>query len=448
MKNNSHSSRRSFIKKSAIVAAGIPLVGSMACASPSKIIGANDTINVAVTGINSRGGGLLRTIMKLDKVNVVALCDVDTKVLEKRGAQVKEKTGKTPKLVQDFRKLIEDKSIDAVFIATADHTHAPFSILALQAGKHVYCEKPVSQNPHEGFLFVEAQKKYGKLVQIGNQQRSAPTSKQAMMDIAEGIIGEVYEGKAWYANDRKSIGIGKPSAVPDHIDWDLWQGPAPRVPFKDNYVHYNWHWFKHWGTGEIVNNGMHEMDICRWALGAVMPTKVTSQGGRFHFKEDDWEFFDTQVARFEFEGGKSLTWDGRSCNKQRLYNRGRGVVLYGTNGSILLDRNDYYVYDRNGKEIKHLSEKSKSQTTNIVGTGGLTDYHIDNFLQAIRTGIALNAPVEDAHTSSHLCHLGNMAQFAGAALEIDTKTGKVLNNAMAMKSWKREYANGWEPKLS
>ncbi len=447
MKNNFHTSRRSFLKKSAVLAAGIPLVSSMACAS-SRIIGANDTINVAVTGLNSRGGGLLKTIMGLDKVNVVALCDVDSKVLEKRGAQVKEKTGKTPKLEKDFRKLMEDKDIDAVFIATADHTHAPFSIMALQAGKHVYCEKPVSQNPHEGFLLVEAQKKYGKLVQIGNQQRSAPTSKQAMMDIAEGIIGDVYEGKAWYANDRKSIGNGKAVQVPDHIDWDLWQGPAPRVPFKDNYVHYNWHWFRHWGTGEIVNNGMHEMDICRWALGAVMPTTVTSQGGRFHFQEDDWEFFDTQIARFEFEGGKSLTWEGRSCNGHKQYNRGRGVILYGSEGSILLDRNDYFVYDRGGKEIKHLSEKSKSQTTNIVGTGGLTDYHIDNFLQAIRTNIPLNAPVVDAHTSSHLCHLGNMAQDAQQILKVDPKTGKVTNNDTVMKTWKREYANGWEPKLS
>ena len=446
MKNNFHTTRRSFLKKSAVLAAGVPLVGSIACAS-SRVIGANDTVNVAVTGLNSRGGGLLKTIMGLEKVNVVALCDVDSKVLEKRGAQVKKKMGKTPKLEKDFRKLLENKDIDAVFIATADHTHAPFSIMAVQAGKHVYCEKPVSHNPHEGFLLVEVQKKYGKLVQIGNQQRSAPTTQQAMMDIAEGIIGNVYEGKAWYANNRGTIGNGKAASVPGHIDWDLWQGPAPRVPFKDNYVHYNWHWFRHWGTGEIANNGMHEMDICRWALGAVMPTKVISQGGRFHFQEDDWEFFDTQIARFEFEGGKSLTWDGRSCNGHKPYNRGRGVMLYGTEGTILLDRNDYFVYDRSGKEIKHLIEKSKSQTTNIVGTGGLTDLHIDNFLQAIRTNIPLTAPVADANISGHLCHLGNMAQDAGQILTVDTATGKVTNNDTVMKTWKREYEQGWEPKL-
>jgi len=438
--------RRSFLQKSTVMAAGIPFMAGTAC-SATSILGANDTINVAVVGINSRGNGLLRTILKLDKVNVVALCDVDSKVLEKRGAQVKEQTGKTPKLEKDFRKLIEDKDIDAVFIASADHTHTPFSIYALQAGKHVYCEKPVSHNANEGFLLVEAQKKYGKLVQIGNQQRSAPTSQEIMKNISAGIIGEVYEGKAWYANDRKSIGTGKKVSVPTHLDWDLWQGPAPRRVYKDNYVHYNWHWFRHWGTGEICNNGMHEMDICRWALGTVIPKRVTSQGGRFHFPNDDWEFFDTQIARFEFEGGKSLTWEGRSCNGHKQYERGRGVMLYGTEGTILMDRNDCYVYDRGGKEIKHLSEKNKSQTTNIVGTGGLTDLHIHNFLEAIRTGIPLNAPVSDANNSNHLCHLGNMAMDAGGTIDVDSTTGKVLNNTKIMKSWEREYESGWAPKL-
>ena len=447
MKNqHTTTTRRIFIKKSAVLAAGMPLMGSVAC-SAARVIGANDTVNVAVIGLNSRGGGLLNTLLNLEKVNVIALCDVDAKVLEKRAAAVKDATGKSPKLEKDFRKLIENKNIDAVFIATADHTHAPFSIYALQAGKHVYCEKPCSQNLEEGELLVKAQEKYGKLVQVGNQQRSATTSQEAIKDIKSGIIGEVYEGKCWYANNRGPIGKGKASTPPAHLDWDLWQGPAPRRTYKDNIVHYNWHWFKHWGTGEICNNGLHEMDICLWALGVKYPTRVLSQGGRFHF-DDDWEFYDTQIARFEFKGGKSLTWEGRSCNGRKQYDRGRGVIIYGTKGSILVDRNDYFAYDLADKEIKHLSEKAHSETTNLVGGGALTDYHIHNFLEAIRKGIALNSPVAEINYSNHLCHLGNIAQDLETALEIDSNTGKIVNNPRAMKNWGREYEKGWEPKLS
>jgi len=441
--------RREFIKKSTLAVTGIATgVSCSSAKSYARIIGANDTVNVAVTGLNSRGNGLLGTILKLNKVRVTTLCDVDVNVLSKRSSEYKEKTGDNVSTEKDYRKVLEDKNLDAVIIATPDHTHAPFSIYALQAGKHVYCEKPCSQNPAEGEMLVKAQKMYGKYVQIGNQQRSGPTSQAAIKDISTGIIGEAYEAKCWYSNSRKSIGNGKPAEVPPHLDWDLWQGPAPRKPYMDNIVHYNWHWFKHWGTGEICNNGLHEMDICRWALGVDHPEKVYSQGGRFHYQNDDWEFFDTQIARFEFGGGKSLTWEGRSCNDgKKLFNRGRGTMIYGTEGTILLDRNDYIAYDRGGKEIKHLKEKELSQTTGLVGTGGLTNLHIDNFLSAIRTDSSLNSPVEIANYSNHLCHLGNMAQFASKTLDIDPSNGKVLNDATSIKSWSRAYEPGWAPSL-
>lgn len=444
MKNQlNHTSRREFIKKSSLVAAGIPFAGTLACAS-GKVLGANDTINVGIVGIHSRGGALLKTLTSMDKVNVVAICDVDEKDLGKRIAEVKAAKGKAPKGEKDFRKMVENPDIDAIFIASADHTHAPFSILALQNGKHVYCEKPCSHNPAEGDMLIAAQQKYGKLVQIGNQQRSAPSSQEAIKDIADGLIGEVYAAKAWYANNRGSIGNGKNVAVPAHLNWDLWQGPAPRTDYKDNIVHYNWHWFWRWGTGEINNNGLHEMDICRWALGVKNPTKVTSVGGRFHYTNDDWEFYDTQFAHYEFEGGKTLTWEGRSCNNQKLYNRGRGAMVYGTKGSMMLDRNDYYAYDLKGKEIKHVPEKAPSETTNIVGAGALTYYHIQNFFAGIREGEKLNSPIEIANVSNHLCHLGNISQKLGTSLHIDAGSGKIKENSKAMKMWGREYAAGWE----
>lgn len=436
--------RRDFIKKSSLAVAGLTTgIGCSTAKSYNRIIGANDTIHVGVAGINSRGNALRNTVTKLANTNVHALCDVDSKVLAKRIGEHTEANGSEPKGYKDIRKMVEDKNIDAVIIATPDHSHAPFSIYALQAGKHVYCEKPCSQNPNEGELLIAAQQKYGKLVQIGNQQRSGPTSQLAMKEISEGIIGQVYEAKCWYANNRGTIGNGKAVSVPDHLDWDLWQGPAPRRPYMDNYVHYNWHWFRHWGTGEICNNGLHEMDICRWALNEGNPNKVTSQGGRFHFTEDDWEFFDTQIVRYEFDGGKSLTWEGRSCNGRKQYERGRGVMIYGTDGSIMLDRNNYILYDRGGKEVKNESEKQLSQTTNIVGAGGLTDNHMQNFFQGIRAGEELHSPVDIANVSNHLCHLGNMAQDNGGSINVDPATGKVVGNMAAMKTWSREYETGW-----
>ncbi len=437
--------RRKFIKRTGIVTAGaVSGLGNISARSYRRIIGSNERINTAVVGLNGRGGGLMNTILKLENSDVIALCDVDRNVLDKRVDQLKEEHDKSVSVESDFRRLVQNPDIDAIFIASADHTHTPFSILAMQTGKHVYCEKPLSHNPNEGALLVIAQRRYGKLVQIGNQQRSAPTSQMMIKDIAGGIIGDVYEATCWYANSRGTIGVGKVTPVPDHLDWDLWQGPAPRKQYRDNIVHYNWHWFRHWGTGEICNNGLHEMDICRWALGVKHPTSVTSEGGRFHYQNDDWEFYDTQIARFEFEGGKSLTWDGRSCNGIKKYDRGRGVLIYGTEGSIMVDRNDYYVYDREGNEIKHKSEEVLSQTTNIAGIGGLTDKHIHNFFEGIRKGETLNSPVAEANFSNHLCHLGNMAQATGTKLEVDVKSGIITNNKEALRMWSREYAPGWE----
>jgi predicted dehydrogenase len=347
----------------------------------------------------------------------------------------------------DIRKLLEDKDIDALAIATPDHWHTPMAIMAMQAGVDVYLEKPCCHNPQEGEWLKKVQLDTGRVLQIGNQQRSGPTSIQAVKDIRDGIIGEPYYGKAWYANTRGSIGQGKRTSVPEWLDWELWQGPAPRKQFKDNWVHYNWHWFWHWGTGEINNNGLHEMDICRWALGVGLPEKVTSSGGRFHF-DDDWEFYDTQVASFEFPGGKMLTWEGRSCNGNPFKDRGRGSMIHGTDGTILMDRNVYELYDRDNNLVKMVKERSRSATTNTLGIGGLDVLHMKNFANAIRQGDSLNSPVDEAHISTLLCHLGNMAQKYNSTLEIDTDTGRVTNHPESMELWGREYENGWKPTVS
>jgi predicted dehydrogenase len=435
-------SRRHFVKTSSLAAGAL----AFPAASYARILGANERVNLAVAGLNGRGLAHIVAAAAVKNTAVTAFCDVDNRVFEKSQKTLNEQGNGTAKTFTDIRKLLENKDIDALAIATPDHWHAPMAILAMQAGKHVYLEKPCSHNPQEGEWLIEAQRKTGKVLQIGNQQRSAPTSIEAMKDIREGIIGNVYFGKAWYGNTRGPIGVGKKTAVPAWFDWELWQGPAPRREFKDNWVHYNWHWFWHWGTGEINNNGLHEMDICRWALGVDYPAKVTSSGGRFHFN-DDWEFYDTQVASFEFVGGKMLTWEGRSCNGMNHFDRGRGATLHGTDGSILLDRNAYFAYDKKGNLIKQVNERSYSATTDTVGIGGLDVYHMENFIGGIRSGEKIRSTVEEAHKSTLLCHLGNIAQKFGRTLHTDPNNGRILNDAEAMGMWRREYEAGWEPKI-
>lgn len=438
--------RRTFIKNSAITGFG----GTLALSFPGILKGSpNETINFAVAGVRSRGKALSQAIHQTSNARITHFCDVDENIIADHKKFHEEEIGYVPEVVKDFRKLIEIKDIDAIAIATPEHWHAPMAIMAMEAGKHVYVEKPCSHNPHENELLVKARKKYGKFCQMGNQQRSSKTSQLAIKEIGEGIIGDVYYGKAWYSNTRGSIGYGKVVPVPEYLDWELWQGPAPREDYRDNIHPYNWHWFKNWGTGEIHNNGTHEIDICRWALGVNFPKRVTSTGGRLHFKDDDWEFYDTQNASFEFEGGKLITWEGKSCNGQKYFDRGRGALIHGTKGSILLDREGYLLYDLDGNLIKEEKEvwEDATDTSDTVGFGRLTVIHMQNLAQAIREEEPLTAPIEVASISTQLCHFGNIAQETGSSLAIDSTTGKILNNTEAMKYWQRDYEPGWELKV-
>lgn len=439
--------RRDFIKKTTTGTAAVTLGG---LAFPSwanaRILGANDHINCAVIGVRSRAKAHVLAIHQDPNAKILYNCDVDDNIIEEHNAWCQEHIGYVPKVEKDFRKILEDKDVDAIFIATPEHWHAPMAILALQAGKHVYVEKPCSHNPHENELLVAAQNKYGKKVQMGNQQRSAKTSKMAVDDIRNGVIGEVFKGEAYYSNNRESIGKGKAIDVPPTLDWELWQGPAPREGYRDNIHPYNWHWFRNWGTGEIHNNGTHEIDICRWALGVNLPETVTSFGGKYTY-DDDWEFVDNQQVTYTFPGEKFITWTSHSRGIMKPERPGRGATIYGSKGVIELDRNFYKLYDLAGNLIKNEEEDSISATLNTQGIGGLDIDHVANFFNAIRKDISLNSDINEAGVSTMLCHLGNMAQDAGHTLKIDTKTGKVLNSEKAMQNWKREYEKGWEPTL-
>ena len=438
------STRRNFIKKTSLGTIGLTSSSSNFFIG-KNILGANDRINCAVVGVRSRGKAHAAAINSQNNSKIIFNCDVDDIIIEDHNKWCKKNIGYVPEIEKDFRKLIENKNLDAVFIATPEHWHAHMTIMASQAGKHVYIEKPCSHNLYENELLVVAQKKYGTKIQMGNQQRSAITSMLAIDEIRNGIIGDVYKGEAYYSNNRGSIGIGKIVPVPKFLDWDLWQGPAPRVPYKDNIHPYNWHWFRNWGTGEVHNNGTHEIDICRWALGVDYPESVTSFGGKYSY-QDDWEFVDNQQVTFKYKDDKFITWTGHSRGLIQPKQPGRGVTIYGSKGSIQLDRNFYKLYDLGGNLIKYEKEGAVSKTIDSRGQGGLDENHIGNLFDSIRYNKSLNAEIKDASISTHLCHLANLAQDSGETLHINTETGKILNN-IADNYWKREYAPGWEPKV-
>ena len=433
--------RRKFLKTAS--AAGLGIIAGPPL-SPWRR-SPNEKVMVAVMGLNSRGAVLARAFARTANSEVAYVCDVDSAVLAKAVSAVGDAQGKLPRGLGDFRKALEDKAVDALVIAAPDHWHAPAAILAMQAGKHVYLEKPCGHNAREGELLVQAQRRHQRVVQMGTQQRSAPRSIEVIQAIKEGLVGRPYMARAWYDNSRGTIGRGKPAPVPGNLDYELWQGPAPRTPYRDNVIHYNWHWFRRWGTGEICNNGTHEIDVCRWALGVDTCVRVTSTGGRYHF-DDDWEFPDTQEACFEFPDGRTIIWQGQSCNGLTAYGRSRGTAILGTTGSVVFDREGYAVYDLQDKLVRQaLAARPGGDGLSLSADDDMTGLHIANFVDAIRTGVPLRQPIVEGAKSVLLCHLGNIAQTTGRALRIDPASGRIVGDEDAMKLWQREYAPGWTP---
>jgi predicted dehydrogenase len=437
-------SRREFLKGLAVGSAG--LAAGWSARSYARIPGANERVNFAIIGLHGRGYAHLECIRRNPNTMVTHVCDVDRGELDKFAAAAGKQFLRSPAAVKDFRRVLESKDVDVVTIATPEHWHAPMAIAGMQAGKHVYLEKPCSHNPYEGELLLAAAKKYGKLVQMGNQQRSSPHTIEIIAKIREGLIGRPYFGKAWYSNTRKSIGVGREASVPDSLDWELWQGPAPRRPYKDNIHPYNWHWFWNWGTGESLNNGTHEVDVCRWALGVDYPDLVTASGGRYHFR-DDWEFYDTLVTSFAY-GDRMITWEGMSCQGKESYGRSRGATIHGTEGTVLVDREGYQVFSLDDKLLDEFTGRKAAATTrDLRSIDTMTTRHFGNLLSAIRTGEPLRSPIEDGNVSVTMLHLSNIAWKVGRALHLDPRNGHVLNDDGAMAMWRREYEPGWEPKI-
>lgn len=389
-------------------------------------------VKVAVVALG-RGMGHVQALLKLPDVEIKYLAEVDPSRLEKGLKVVADKQEVSCLGVKDFRSFLDDKELDAVFIATPNYWHTPAALLALQAGKHVYVEKPGSQNPGEAEMLVAATQKYGKLVQMGNQRRT--WMKEAIEALHGGAVGAVRFGRGFYYNSRKEVGLGAIPAPAD-LDWNLWQGPVPDDKAHDikKYAHYDWHWLWHWGNGELGNNGIHTMDILRWGLKADYPLKVTYNGGRYFYK-DAQETPDTGTAIFDF-GTSGFEWVQSSSHPRAAEKPLAEVVFYGDNGTMAVQRDSWTIYDPKGAKI---SEHKAA--------GGGDPAHFGNFIEAIRGNAKLNSPIDEGQKSTMLCHLGNIAYRTNTVVRCDPKTGRLIDNPEGEKLWKREYRPGWEVKI-
>lgn len=395
---------------------------------------ANSRITVGIMGTGGRGKDHARSFQRQNNCDVTYVCDVDQAQATAAAKVVQEASGRAaPRVVTDFRRVLDDGNVDVLVVATCNHWHAPAAILGCAAGKHVYVEKPCSHNPREGELLVQAARRYNRKVQMGNQRRSFPKIQEAMQRLKEGVIGRAYYAQCWYLNNRPETGRCVEAAVPQGLDYALWEGPAPHRPYRTNTHPYKWHWFWHWGNGELGNNGIHYIDVCRWGLDVGLATRVASTGGRYRYS-DDQETPDTNMVTFDFPGRKSIRWEGMSCNRMPQ-GKGAEMIFHGENGSLAIEGAGYTIYEPNG-----------NQKERVTGEGN-DALHLANFLNAIRGQGRLNSEIEEGARSTLLCHLGNIAYRQSKTLSCDPQTGHIQNDQAAMQLWSREYNPMWEPRV-
>jgi predicted dehydrogenase len=405
---------------------------ALASRKSARAADANDKVVLAVMGANNRGSQLATAFARQSGAEIAYVCDCDERAIEKGIAAVTSAGGRKPQGIKDFRHALDDSAVDALVCAAPNHWHAAATILACAAGKHVYVEKPVSHTPEEGERMIAAARDANRVVQVGLQRRSGELYRKMIERVREGAIGEVRYARSTYNADRPSVGRASSTSPPAWLDYNLWQGPAPERPYQNNVVHYLWHFFWHWGNGELGNNGVHTIDICRWALGVDYPTKVTAAGAKIRHPDDDQETPDTCTATFECDG-RLMVWEGISWSRRPDSASQIGIELRGENGSLYVDDGGYKIYDRQRK----LLEQEK------LARGD--EEHLRNFLNGIRSGEQLAADIEDGHKSTMFCHLGNIAYRTGQTLEINSQTGHILNNSAAENFWRRDYRRGWMP---
>jgi predicted dehydrogenase len=427
--------RREFLKQSGLTAAAA--TAWTARAAVVRAAGANERIVAAVIGPGGMGNSHLRQLVGRSDVQVAYVCDVDANRLAAAARVVQDATGQTPKAVKDLREILDDQAVDAVWIATPDHWHAPATILACDAGKHVYVEKPCSHNVREGRLMVEAARRNNRVVQVGTQSRSTEHVRAAMQALQEGVIGEVLVAKAWNSQRRGSIGRQGPSEPPAHLDFDLWLGPAPACPYRANMLHSIWRWWYDFGVGDIGNDGVHDIDLARWGLGVdVQPNTIAALGGKYFF-DDDQQWPDTQYVVYEYAGDGQTAKTKQLIFEQRIWSpyfqegHENGNAFYGTKGMMILGKKD-------GWQVTLAGNKPGP---GMAGTFSLPHHH-QNFLDCIRSGDRPYADIEIGHLTASLCHLGNIATRVGRVVRFDPQTEQIAGDPEAAKMLRRQYRPG------
>lgn len=420
-------SRRAFLRNAAF--AGVAIGSGTARAAPTE------RISIGVIGPGGMGMNLLQSFAAESDVSVAWVSDPDSQRMERAVKEAERISGKRPAASKDLRKVLDDRSVDAVIIATPDHWHGPATILACEAGKHVYVEKPCSHNLREGRLMVEAARRHKRVVQVGTQSRSAEHVREAMELLRSGAIGEVLAAKAWNSQLRSNIGKASPSPPPPHLDFDLWLGPAPEVPYRSNLLHGSWRWFYAFGTGDMGNDGVHDIDIARWGLGVeTHPSMVSALGGKYFF-DDDQEFPDTQYVAFEYDCGsgkkKQLIYEQRIWSPYVQEGYENGNAFYGTQGMMLLGKAEGW------KLFGPRNQLRQSRDARLDGKP-----HHRNFLACIRSGGTPNADIEIGHLSAALAHLGNIATRVRRTLRFDPAEETILGDEEAAALLRRTYRPG------
>ncbi len=439
--------RRDFIKSG---------TGAFFVAAAGKAVGAgaaSNRVRLAIVGCHAKGRGftVMKAAMKVPGVEIAWVCDVDSRAREFAADYVLKATGVKPKMEKDLRKVVEDPLLDGIISETPDHFHAYSAVLAMKAGKAVYVEKPCLFCPEEGQILMRVARETKQVLQVGSQRRASLSYRAAFDYLRKtNAIGAMRNAKAWYVSNRASIGTGRKVAVPEWLDWDLWQGPAPREDYRDNIVHYNWHWFRKWGTSEMGNNAPHFADAARWALGIdEFPESVQCAGGLYLPKGGDFEWPDVFNASFKYACGKMITFEMSCHNRIKPFmGMQTGAMVYGERGALLLGpSDDAKIFDEKGAVVKEwkaggVDTSETMSTTNP--TESLDVSHMSNFVECIRArNAATNANAEQGVKSSILPIVANLALDEGETIHLDPKTG-VLKSKVGAKGWVREYAKGWE----
>ncbi len=432
-------SRRSFLKKTVAASSAAIVAPTIVSA---KVFGANDRINAAVLGVHGRGKSHIKAFMAQDNVQITTLCDPDMVVLKERQKEFKETYDKDVALEQDLRRVMDNKDIDVVSIATPNHWHSLAAIWACQAGKDVYVEKPGSHSIWEGRKMVEAAQKYDRIVQHGVQLRSSPTVQEAIKLLREGYIGRVYMARGLVFRWRADIGDKGFSPVPEGLDYDLWTGPAPMQPFSRNLVHYNWHWHWNYGNGDVGNQGIHETDLCMWGLDVGFPTQITSMGGKFLWN-DSKEVPEVLTSVYKYpDEGKIIQFEVRPWCTNTEEDVTVGNIFYGDKGILVVNGyKSYKTYLGKNREPGLSGDDGGKAATGMARGAGGTEVHFANFIEAVRKHdkSILNGPVETAHHASGLAHLGNIAYRLNRVLEFNPNSERFVNDTEADKMLKDNY---------